>query len=401
MILQSIETFADRFVGFVRVTADDGSQGWGQVSPYNADITAEVLHRQVAPWILGAELPDTVDLSDPSVPEASSGRAGTAGEVTDLAGLADLDDRLDLVTEREHKFPGSYLRRAMGGIDTALWDLWGRRAGKPVVSLLGGSPGPLRAYASSMKRDITPRAEGERLQRLRDDKGFDAFKIRVGAEVGRDRDEWPGRTETVIPALRMALGPDVALLADANSCYSIDRAIAVGRRLEDQGYCHYEEPCPYWKLDDTKRVTEALEIDVTGGEQDCHINTWRRIIDDHVVDVVQPDILYLGGVARTLKVARMAAVAGRPVTPHCANLSMVTLFTMHVLKAIPNAGAYLEFSIEGPDYYPWQNGLFVNCPYTVDNGCVTISDRPGWGVEVHPEWLAKARYKSSIGEGGK
>lgn len=57
-----------------------------------------------------------------------------------------LDDLLDRVTEAEHEFPGSYLRRAMAGFDTALWDLRGRQAGKPVTELLGGTPGRLRAY---------------------------------------------------------------------------------------------------------------------------------------------------------------------------------------------------------------------------------------------------------------
>ena len=52
MRIQRIETFCNRFVGFVRVTTDDGSQGWGQVSAYNADITSQILHRQVAPWSL-------------------------------------------------------------------------------------------------------------------------------------------------------------------------------------------------------------------------------------------------------------------------------------------------------------------------------------------------------------
>ena len=74
---------------------------------------------------------------------------------------------------------------------------------------------------------------------------------------------------------------------------------------------------------------------------------------------------------------------------------MVTLFTMHLLTAIPNAGPYLELSIEGPDYYPWQEGLFRNPPYDVDGGTVRIPDGPGWGVEIEPKWLAKSRYASS------
>lgn len=364
MKIIKIETFCNPFVGFVRVTAEEGDEGWGQVSTYNSDITTQVLHRQLAPWVLGRD-------------------------------TTDLDDLLETVYERELKFPGSYLRRAMGGFDTAIWDLRAKRIGKPVTSLLGGEPGPLRAYASSMKRDITPKDEAERLKRLRDAQGFDAFKFRVGAEAGRDRDEWPGRTEDIIPTMRRELGPDVALLADGNSCYSPARAIEVGRMMQDHGLCHFEEPCPYWELEQTRQVAEALDIAVAGGEQDCELPTWRHMIKMRAVDIIQPDILYLGGICRTLKVTKMAGAAGLPVTPHSANLSMVTLFTMHLLKALPNAGRYLEFSIEGPDYYPWQEGLFVSSPYRVDGGHVTVSEAPGWGVEISPEWLAKSAYQAS------
>ncbi len=364
MQIRKIESFANSFVGFVRVTDESGDSGWGQVSTYHSDITAQVLHRQVAPWTLGVA-------------------------------IEDLDDHLDLITEREHKFPGSYLRRAMAGLDTAIWDLRGKQAGKPVASLLGGSPGPLRAYASSMKRDITPAAEAERFKRLRNEKGFDAFKFRVGAEVGRNRDEWPGRSEDIIPTIRTALGPDVSLLADANSCFMPARAIEIGRIMEDQGMEHYEEPCPYWELEQTKEVTDTLAINVTGGEQDCDLTIWRRMIEMRAVDIVQPDVCYLGGMARTLRVVRMAAAAGLPVTPHCANLSLVTLFTMHLLRAIPNAGKYLEFSIEGADYYPWQEGLYRQDPYSIVDGQALVSDEPGWGAEPHPEWLAKAEYRVS------
>ena len=364
MKLSRIESFSTPDVGFVRVTMEDGAQGWGQVSTYHSDITAQVLHRQVAPWVLGRD-------------------------------TTDLDDLLDLVTEREHKFPGSYLRRAMGGLDTAIWDMRGRQAGKPVAELLGGSAGTLRAYASSMKRDITPKDEAARMVLLRDRLGFDAFKVRAGAEVGRNVDEWPGRTEEIIPTMRRELGDGVDLLIDANSCYSPDRAIEVGQILQDNGFCHFEEPCPYWELEQTKQVTDALDIDVTGGEQDCDLPTWKRMIDMRAVDIVQPDILYLGGISRTLRVCRMAEAAGLPVTPHCANLSMVTLFTMHLLRAIPGAGKYLEFSIEGPDYYPWQEGLFVSDPYQIEDGHARVSDAPGWGVEISPEWLARSDYRIS------
>ena len=246
-----------------------------------------------------------------------------------------------------------------------------------------------------MKRDITPEDEAKRFMRLRDEQGFDAFKWRVGAECGRDIDEWPGRTEAVVPVVARALGGGIAKLVDANSGFSPKRAIEVGHLLEAEGIGHYEEPCPYWHLDQTKQVTDALSIDVTGGEQDWDLATWARMIEMRAVDIVQPDVMYLGGISRTLQVVEMAAKAGLPCTPHSANLSLVTMCTMHLLGAIPNAGKYLEFSIEGADYYPWQEGLFLGDPYAISEGKATIPSEPGWGVEINPEWLNAATYQIS------
>jgi L-alanine-DL-glutamate epimerase-like enolase superfamily enzyme len=364
MKIKSIETFSTEFVGFVRVTLDSGEQGWGQVSTYHSDITSTILHRQIAPWSLGQD-------------------------------ATDIDTLVDTITDREHKFPGSYLRRAIGGLDTALWDLHAKRANKSVCELLGGTATPLRAYASSMKRDITPKDEASRLTALRDEYGFDAFKIRVGSECGHDQDEWPGRSEEIIPTMRKALGDDATILADANSCYSTKRAIEIGRILEQNNYGHFEEPCPYWEFEQTKAVADALDIDVSGGEQDCDIPTWRHMIEMSAVDIIQPDVCYLGGITRTLRVAKMGELAGLSCTPHCANLSMVTLFTMHLLGAIPNAGKYLEFSIEGEDYYPWQKDLFVKSPFDIVDGKAKIPDAPGWGVDINPDWLDGATYQKS------
>ncbi|MEL6282461.1 MAG: mandelate racemase/muconate lactonizing enzyme family protein [Pseudomonadota bacterium] len=362
--IAKLETFSNEFVCFVRLTTDGGEIGWGQTSTYNADITATIFHRQVASWALGAD----------------------AFEILPL---------VELIEAREHKFPGSYRCRALAGLDTAMWDLRGKVEGKPVVELIGGKPGPLRAYASSMKRDITPEDEADRLVRLRDAKGFDAFKWRVGAECGQNVDEWPGRTEAVVPTVSRALGDGVSKLVDANSGFSPARAIEVGRLLEAEGVGHFEEPCPYWKLEQTKQVTDALSLDVTGGEQDWDLATWERMIAMRAVDIVQPDVMYMGGLSRILQVAEMAATAGLACTPHCANLSLVTICTMHLLGAIPNAGKYLEFSIEGPDYYPWQEGLFLGDPFRIEDGRATIPDAPGWGVEINPEWLATAAHQVS------
>ena len=112
------------------------------------------------------------------------------------------------------------------------------------------------------------------------------------------------------------------------------------------------------------------------------------------VNVLQPDICYLGGINRTLQVADLALQHGLPCTPHSANLSLVTVFTLHVMGAIEAAGPYVEFSIEGPDYYPWQEGLYE--PVLVaEDGKVRIPDGPGWGVRINQDWLERSSYQIS------
>jgi len=358
-----VETFFAEDIALVRVRSEDGHEGWGQVAPYHADITALVLHRQVAPHVLGQ-----VD-----------------GDLTALG---------ERVMEREHKFPGSHLVRALGGVDTALWDLRGRRAGKPVCELIGGSVRRLPVYASSMRRDIEPAEEATRLAGLQDRHGYRAVKFRIGRECGHDQDEWPGRTEAVVPAVRRAVAEGTTLLVDANSCYTPAKAIEVGRMLQDEGVRHFEEPCPYWEQEWTAKVTAALDLDVTGGEQDCLLSTWRQMLGLRAVDVAQPDVCYLGGLTRTLRVAQMAAEAGLPVVPHSANLSLVTVFSLHLMAAIPNAGPYVEFSIEPGSYYPWQRGLF-DPSLVVEDGMVAVPAGPGWGVDIRPGWLERAERRVS------
>ena len=363
MRIDHVDSFSTEWVGLVRVRTDDGHEGWGQVAPYNADITVEVLHRQVAPHALG-------------------------GDPLDPQGLA------RRVLEAEHKFPGSYICRALAGLDTALWDLRGRLEQKPVCALLGAAPRSLPVYASSMRRDITPAEEAARLVDLRERDGYTAFKIRVGRECGHDRDEWPGRTEELVPAVRRALGDDATLLVDANSGYSAPRAIEVGRFLEQHGVVHFEEPCPYWWPEETARVTSALDLAVAGGEQNCLLSSWRTIVGLPAVDIVQPDVCYLGGLTRTLAVAEMAAAAGLRCVLHSANLSLVTVFALHAMAAIANAGDYVELSIEGPDYYPWQYGIYQP-ELQVADGRLAVPDGPGWGVEPDPGWLAAAARRTT------
>ena len=200
MKIKSLETFCNQYVGFVRVTADDGHQGWGQVSTYNADITCEIFHRQVAKWSLGAD-------------------------------ALDIGKLVTLIPEREHKFPGSYLMRAITGLDTALWDMRGKLEGKSVCELLGGKPRPFPVYASSMKRgEITPEAEAERLKRLRESMATRPSSSAWARNAAMTRTSGPGAPTPLYPwsARRWATRP---------SCWSMPTAVTRPKRQSRWAGC--------------------------------------------------------------------------------------------------------------------------------------------------------------------
>jgi L-alanine-DL-glutamate epimerase-like enolase superfamily enzyme len=357
MKITSIETFRrDANLAIVRVRTDDGAEGIGQTSPYLADHSTQLLHSMIAPWFIGKNPWDIEALVDDFV--------------------------------REHyKFYGTIFFRALCGIDTAIWDLLGQVTGQPVYRLLGGKVRErIPVYGSSMSRTISPEAEADRMVKLAETDGFGCFKIRIGEVMGQDLDAWPGRTEEIIRVVRDRVGPDIRLHADANGGFSVGRAIRVGRMLEEHDYSHFEEPCPFPELENTARVAAALDIAVAGGEQDNSLEHFHRMISMGAVDIVQPDIGYIGGVSRAKKVASMAEAAGIPCTPHCANQSMLQVFTLHLAAAAPSVYQFQEWSIEETQ---WTRGVFEPGLQVIE-GAVALSDRPGWGVTIDPHFLSSA-----------
>lgn len=361
--IKKIETFSKPEVALVRITTDNNMQGWGQISTYNSDITSLILHRDIANRVLG---------KDP----------------------ANIDEIVDHCIESNLKYPWSYICRALGGVDTAIWDLYGKIKQKPVCELLGGESKPCPVYGSSMSRSIKPEDEVNRFLKMRDEKGIKFFKFRIGTSNGRNKDAWPGRTEDMIKVIGQSLS-DCSLKADGNSCYTPDKAIEVGKLMQEYHIKQFEEPCPYWELEWTAEVAAALDMEISGGEQDNDLAQWRRMIGMQAVDIVQPDILYVGGFTRALRVALMANEKGLSCIPHSANHCLITLFTLHLMRSIPNPGNSMEYSIEFDEgINKTAKDLFAAHP-EIQDGHLNMSPEPGWGVNINEEWLKSADYMVS------
>ncbi|MEJ7652440.1 MAG: enolase C-terminal domain-like protein [Chloroflexia bacterium] len=231
----------------------------------------------------------------------------------------------------------------------------------------------------------SPDDVGIRLASIVDRDGFKAVNIRIGGVMGRDTDASPGRTDELIPTIRAALGNDVDINADANGGYSPARAVAVGRVMELYGYFHFEEPCPFPEIENTAQVAAALDIQIAGGEQDNSLQQFSRMIAMRAVDVVQPDVGYIGGMARARRVAEMADVAGIP----CPARTLVLVFPPRRRNACTQ---YQEWSAEDQR---WAEDVYEPRLQVV-NG-VVAGDEPGWGVTILPSTSSATYRSSSVG----
>lgn len=363
MQITHIETLlhAD-MVAAVRVRTDTGHEGLGQTACHGADLTVAALHKLIAPIFLGA---------DPW----------------------ELGACVDRAMRANYKYNGTIKCRALCGVETAVWDLLGKLTGQPVYRLLGGAArASVPMYASSLSRKIAPEQEAERMLEAVGRHGFRCVKIKIGGRMSRDADAWPGRTEQIIPLMREALGPAVAISADANGSYTPAKAIQIGRLLERHGYFHYEEPCPYDEPESTKLVADALDMPVAGGEQDWDLRAFKRMIDTRTVDIVQLDVGYIGGIARARRVAELAELAGVVCTPHCANRSLLQVFTLHLAAALPACSQFQEYRVD--DDAPWAEAVYTPLP-VVEDGMLPLPTGAGWGVELQPAFVAAAEKRSS------
>jgi len=362
MKLKSIETFANNMICFVRVTDSDGAQGWGMTAPFEADITAQILHRIAA---------------------------GIALEPFD-----DYTAVADEIIRRQYKFLGSFLARAAAGIDIALWDLTAKKKGLSVAETAGKKRDYIDLYASSMKRDLPVQEEADRLRAIQDKFGYKAIKLHPGIPVGRDKDFWENRTENMVVAMVKTAKPGTHIIVDVNGNYSVERAIEMAKFLHSHGVKLFEEPCPYWEIEKTKAVRDAcaeIGIPVAGGEQDYIDAMWERMLDNRVMDVCQPDLLYIGGFSRALRIARHAASKGLQVTPHTSNRSPILVMGLHYMACIDAPYPFLECGIEDD---LWA----VNCyepQVEIKDGRAAVPTALGWGFEPAKEFLAKSRYNIS------
>ncbi len=274
-----------------------------------------------------------------------------------------------------YKLQGLAFWSAQAWVEFALLDMLGRATGRSIGEMLGGT---LREevdfYVASGRRDSTPEEEVAYLQSLVSETGANAVKFRLGGRMSRNRDASPERSETLIPLARKTLGDGIDLHGDANSSYDPAYAIPIGRLLEEVGAVYFEEPCPFDHLEDTKAVTDALAIPVSGGEQEYSERRFRWMIANRGVDIVQPDLHYYGGMIRSARVANMAELARMPTTVHISG-GFGFVYMLHFASRTKNVGRYQEYKRSVERYSSW-----FDPPLRASEGKLRVPSGPGVGI---------------------
>ena len=276
----------------------------------------------------------------------------------------------------------------VGTIDVALWDLSGKAAGLPVYQLLGGAARteiPLYWSRGSGWRKTPDEMLSD--VKLGYEKGYKAYKIRMDWRSFR-QDSNPKKDFSLFEKCREFLPDDCELSFDANCGYSVPTAIEQGKRFQDLGIAHFEEPLPEYDYPGLRQVVDALECSVSTGEQEPNPYRFRDLVDIGNPDILQPDILNVGGITGLLKVYELAMNKNKIIMPHCPQAGVNLIGSLHAYSTVTNAVRPHEFSEEFTG--PVENiaKLFKE-PIVPNNGSITLSDRPGLGLEYDEKELKK------------
>jgi L-alanine-DL-glutamate epimerase-like enolase superfamily enzyme len=351
----------------VRIDTDNGLVGWGEAkvaagSTGDYHGVVSVVNQEFAPRLVGED----------------------ARDITRHWERLYNGTRDHYALSRGHVFPAMSRRglsvAAMSGIDIALWDLLGKSLGVPVWRLLGGRRSErMPAYASGGWADAAH--IGEQLMGYVQRGGFKAVKMRIGVFDGS-----PHASAERVIAARAALGPDIALMCDAHGTFTVAEARQFCHLVRDCGIAWFEEPVT---ADDKRGLAEvraSTHIPIATGESECTRFDFRDLIELRAVDVLQPDLAICGGITEAMRIGALASAANLLVAPHLWAGAPAFAAGLQLAAACP-AVHLLEYSLGAN---PMIHEL-VEERFEVDDGMLSIPDRPGLGITVRDAFVQTYR----------
>jgi len=332
----------------VEVETDDGIIGYGATGGALPWSIVEFINRQAAPFLTG---------QDPMLTERIWNQMFWKFNQRALTGV---------------------WSSAMSAIDIALWDIKGKALGQPVWRLLGGAQNPVPAYItfglSDYSREQLPEAAKYWVGQ-----GQDKLKMVVGV-VGNSQD--PEEDAARVIAVREAVGPGVQLMIDANYLMSFHHALRLCKLCEPYNLTWFEEPVYQNDARLLANLRRQTTIPLAAGQNEGHRFRHRELLVHEAVDILQPNVVNVGGYTEAVKVAAMAQAFNKPI----ANGGAWPLHNMHLQAGMSN-GWRVEFH-----YLSWMmyKSVYKETPEPV-KGWVTVPETPGLGLDPKPGLINEYR----------
>jgi galactonate dehydratase len=288
---------------------------------------------------------------------------------------------------------GAIVFAGISAIEQALWDIKGKALNVPVYQLLGGKVrDQVRVYANGWSSDTTTASDFARSAERPLKEGYTALKcyplampdalgtLRHPTRRALDREQTELAFQRV-KELRDCVGPDIDLMLDLSGALTTDETIRLCQRYEDLGIDFIEEPADPFDLGALKKISEKVNIPIALGERLYTRYGFRKVMETHAADTLQPDVGNTGGILETKKIAAMAEAYNLRVAPHNCASRVCTAATLQVSANLSN------FSIL--ELYPYWGDDAKHIEFTdvipenqVKDGYLQVSDRPGIGIEL-------------------
>ncbi len=339
---------------FLSVHTDEGLTGLGEVNPWGAKAGSVAFLQEVEPRLINRD-PGEIECLLAELRPVPSNRSGVM---------------------------------ALSALDQALWDIKGKALGVPVADVIGGRcREEIRLYANINRAttDRTPAGFARNAAAAVAD-GFDAVKLAPfdGMPGRMDRASEAREGIACMEAVRAAIGPDIGLLIDCHSHFTARGGCEVFDALRDLDLYWYEEPVPDEDHEGYRIIRDHIDVPLAGGENLMYREGFWPVLDRGLMDVIMPDVTVVGGLSELKKVAGMAAGQSVPTAPHGPFGPLTLAASVQAMASHPDF-QIMEYAW---GEVPWRHDLIVPTEQ-IDRGRIRVTDRPGLGVSLNMEVLAR------------
>ena len=280
---------------------------------------------------------------------------------------------------------------AITGIENALYDITGKALGVPVYKLLGGKfRDRIRLYADlHAGEEETADAYAEKAQQVIEEEGYSAVKFDVDhTGIGKlDPVNWTAGAREMthiidlIRTTRETIGEEVDLAIDCHGQFDLPSAITLAKAVEDLRLMWLEEPVPAENVEALAQVRASTSTIICTGENQYTRYQFLDLLQRQAVDVIMPDLAKAGGILEGKRIAEIADAFYVPIAPHNVSSPLGMMAACHVMASVPN---FLVLEFHGREI-PWWSDLCTGDKPFIANGWMTVSERPGIGVELNDE----------------